>query len=883
MRSGARTPAAPRRARTAAWRRRFLGAGPFALAGLLAFGACEGDNLFKPLPDEVLDDRKAPTVEIVRPSASSTVPLEDSVYVEVRASDATGVAGVEVFGIALRGDPDLGTDTVVVRLTPRLVDLTNALPQDTLIRRYLTRAPGDDTNEFIRIVALAADRAGNIGTDTTVVYLGGPRVDIVNPDAGQVVRSGRNMAVRLQLADPYGLTSYQLDYEGVVSGQIHGILTDAPTAATVDTVIALPEGADGTLTLSAAAQNVFGAVGRAATIQIEVTSAAPPDTTPPGVGLDIVAMPRMEVTDSLRITVSATDDAGGGGVRRIGITALAINLARRDTLARVDSVVYTTPTVGTAVAEFRLPPFNIDPQALPDTVIFEVHAFAQDSAGNCAASVTSQPARLPCDRSRSFQGREVTLAEATTGRRVEVIVVTGRTIQLPGGGIIADAVVDTLRQRLYLSNYSRNRIELLDLRQLTFRDEPILVGAQPWGLTLNRFQDTLIVANSAGTNIDLVNLNNGRPTRLRTPDLVLWEVQRSTDATGRPRYAAQPIGFSDRPQFIAQDRFGRILYSTKPTSAAEPGTVRLLDQPLSTGRPEAYILFPGRAIRPNQNAVALANIDSIQIMPDTSALDRGDVVRIFAHLPGMAGVPEGVISNPEPLPLEEAIAEIQAMRPDIIAKSGSWDVGAFALQDTTYVAASGDRNRIIFGEGAASPFGRVFQWHAETNEFSSGTAIADLIHNAAERVNGVGLNHDGSLGVFRGRFGAYYFTNDLAGELRLDGHYPSNVDGAGATMHPAHDASCTQFETLSERCLSVVGTSRNSILVIETFHFYLRAEIPIRDNIVGPLRASAPLPGENAGIPENDPRRVIMKVYGVTSSGGVVIVDVRRGDLVPIQ
>ncbi|HWV56134.1 MAG TPA: hypothetical protein VNZ57_01565 [Longimicrobiales bacterium] len=852
------------------------------LAGLVVFGACEGDNLFKPNANQLTNDIVKPIVEIVRPATDMTIPLEDSVYVEVRVADQSGVAGVELIGIAHRGDADLGTDVVVTRFNSKIVDLTNTVPQDTVIRRYLTLVAGDQTNEFVSIVARVIDLAGNIGEDTARIYLGGPRVEIVNPQHGQVVRSGRNLAIRLELGDPNGLTSYQIDYEGVINGRIHGNFSPAQVAATIDTVIVLPQGADGKLTLTAAAQNVFGIVGRFTTVEVDVTSAAPPDTQAPTLSLRVTGAGRMEVTDSLLITITAQDDPGGGGLQRVGFTALAVNGTQSDTLMRADSVVFTTPRTGTVVAEFRVPPFNMDPTALPDTLVFLIHAFAQDSAGNCAAAVSSQSQQLACSRDRSFGGRQATLAAGNAGQRADAMVVTGRTIMLPNGGVIADAVVDTLRQRLYLSNITRNRVDALDLAQLMFLPDPILVGSEPWGLSLNRTQDSLIVANSAGTNIDLVHLNSGNLDRVRTPNLVLHEVSISTDATGRRRHGVTIIGFSDRPQFIAQDNQGRLLYSTKPTSAAEPGTVRMLDLPMPGMRPEAYILFPGRAIRPSQNTIALANIDSIQVMPDTSALNIGDVVRLFTHIPGMAGMPGGVLSNPNPLPLEEAIAEILTLRSDVIVASGTWDVSSFALQDTTYVAAAGNRSRIIFGEGAASPFGRVFQWNSNASELSSGIAVADLIDNAAERVNGVALNRDGSLGVFRGRFGAYYFTNDLAGELRLDGRFATNVDGAGAAMHPAHAANCT-LASGSETCLSVVGTARNSIQVIETFHFYLRAEIPIRDNIVGPLRSSAPLPGDNAGIPINDPRRVIMKVYGVTSSGGVVIVDIRRRDLLPIE
>lgn len=846
------------------------------LSGLVAAG-CEGENLFKLQQGAVGSDPFPPQVSILRPTPNMTVPVEDSVLVEIAISDHTGVVGVELFGEAYRGDPDLGTDEIVPRYTKKLVDLTAAVPQDTVIRRFLVRTL-DQTNEFVSIIANVVDVSGNVGSDTVEIYVGGPRVEFVNPAPGQEVRSGRNMAVRLTVADPAGVTGYRLTYDGVVSGTIEGTFSPAELEVVLDTVIQLPAGASGPLTLTATAQNFFGAVGRSSDVVVEVTSQAPPDTTPPQVRLQVTSGQRMELTDSMRITVTAVDDGSGSGLRWIGITALAVDPSKPDTIARRDSVVYTTPRTGTVVAEFSLAPFGIDPFQLPDTISYQLHAVAYDSAGNCAAAVTNTLQQLGCDDSRSFGGQAVTLAANTPGYRADVIVVTGRTVKLPDGGRIADAVVDMERRRLYLSNHARNRVEALDLDQLAFLPEPILVGSQPWGLGLDISGDTLIVANSGGTNIDLVHLNSGTLKRLRTPNLVLHDVGITSDANGRQRYSVTVHDFSDRPQFIAQDKMGRLLYSTRPTAAATPGTVRMLTVPGPNLAPEAYFLFPNNPVRGNENFVALANVDSIQVYFEDSI---GDLVRIFTHVVGMAGMPEGVISNPDPMLLSDAVAVVQEQRPDVYMRSGRWDIDAFALLDTTYVAASADRSRVIFGEGAASPFGRVFLWDAQAAELSSGIAVRDLVNNAAERVNGVGLNQDGSLGVLRGRFGAYFFTNDAISPLRLDGMFPTSVDGAGAAMHPSHTEACTHYPPPAERCFAVVGTSRNSVQIIESFHFYGQGEIHIRDNIVGPLRTSPPLPADNNGIPLDDPRRVLFKIYGVTSSGGVVIVDVRRRDITP--
>ena len=151
--------------------------------------------------------------------------------------------------------------------------------------------------------------------------------------------------------------------------------------------------------------------------------------------------------------------------------------------------------------------------------------------------------------------------------------------------------------------------------------------------------------------------------------------------------------------------------------------------------------------------------------------------------------------------------------------------------------------------------------------------MRDLINNAAERVTGLGLNRDGSLGVARGDRAAYFFTP----ELRLQGHFDLESGGAGAALHPDHDDARDD----SPRSVAFVGTADNSVRVIHTFHFRGISELAIRDNIIGPLRTSRPLPSDNQGLScPGDPNCVVVKLYGVTDREGVVILNVRAKDLV---
>ena len=179
-------------------------------------------------------------------------------------------------------------------------------------------------------------------------------------------------------------------------------------------------------------------------------------------------------------------------------------------------------------------------------------------------------------------------------------------------------------------------------------------------------------------------------------------------------------------------------------------------------------------------------------------------------------------------------------------------------------------------------------------------------------MHGIGLNYDGTLGVAR-RFHAYFFTTDL----RLQGVAQLPAGGAGAAQHPLHANSKSLVNVAGEyrpdTHVAFVGTGEHTIDVIDTYHFFRSGRIFIRDVVQGPLKAVLPFPEDNAGLtcatvavtdqagtmigdavqvfengdfdtpyPENgatEDRCVVVKLFGVTDSGGVVVIDVRKADV----
>ena len=446
------------------------------------------------------------------------------------------------------------------------------------------------------------------------------------------------------------------------------------------------------------------------------------------------------------------------------------------------------------------------------------------------------------------------------------------------------------------------------------------MGSEPWGLTLNRGRDTLLVANSGGTNVSMVRLGatDGSDvpiedplTRLLTPDVVLFNVETILDDALFIRYnvspvpTAEPPGFSDRPQFIAVDSTGRVLYSTKTTLLGDFGTIRKAAVPAGGGDVEIKIFVQHAAMEENADftgvahsdlvfAVQGAGDDSVQVQDHTP----GDLSTLIVGLDGTAAL---------------ATTQVQGLGSDAISRAGKWSVPNLGFHDTTFVSASGDGGWVVFGEGSTDPVGRIIMYEAAQDAISTTIEVDDLMVNASETVRGIGLNYDGTLGVARGQ-NAYFFTTDL----RLQGVGDLPLGGAGAVLHPLH-ANAKSLQNTGgvyrpDTHLAFVGTGDRSIDIIDTFHFFRSGRIFLKDVPSGPLRAVLPFPQDNAsftcamttvtdqagntigsavevyaggdfniphpasGGPTED-SCVVVKLVGITDAGGVVVVDVRKSDL----
>ena len=821
-------------------------------SGTLA--SCGGENFFG--GDGLSpDDSTEPSIAIESPDSGQRVAVGDSVFIEVEATDDQGIAQIELSGFAVSGSSTLGTRELTPRFAPKVVDLGGVQPvvRDTVLLRYLLPIGDSIPADTVLLIARVTDRAGNESADTVYVGVGGPRVHITSPVSGAQVRPGAQLVARISAADTANpLQSIRLRSTGAVT--LDTLVRFDPPRAEVDTLVALnlPAGAPtGTMVLSATARNVINDSTTSAAVQIQVL---PPseDTRAPTVRFSTSSRSRVETRDTLTVTVSAQDSVR---VDRVGATLLVIQ--RLSTGTDTLGAIPLSQAGDSATFKVELSRFGVDVPTDTSTLRVETTAFAYDAAGNCgAATVPNTPLSDLCVL------RGDTVYASQSGARSDLLLVRGGTIKpATATDRLADLAVDETGRRVFISNFSRNRVEVLPFGSQTFA-QSIVVGAEPWGVTIGVGGDTLFVANSGGTNVSVVplsTLQEAEALRIRPADIRLYGVE--YDVTTDSIDVVTVHDYSDRPQFLGQISSGQLIYSTKPTSTREPGTIRIVD-PAKDARREfnrGSEIFTGYAeneigsgIVVNALSAGLTQSREMVVCPRAITASQAD--------PGCVTGTATVV--------RDAIAALAAAGlTDTRVELGK-EIESIGLTDTTFVAVSRDNSTISFGEGAVDP-GRVFLFQNVAGALTgSSFETEDLLGNAAKRVIGLALNGDGSLGAARGEL-AYFFDDDL----RLEGEAAAGTPTGGLALHPLSAGYPGGNATYRRAFVSAeTATGLPYIDIIDTFSFVRVRRIVIRDRIIGTMAAAEVLPGD----PEYG--TVALRLFGITASG-VLEVELTANDL----
>ena len=806
--------------------------------------AC-GENAFRDPAGRGEDDGRRPEVEIIDPLPGRRIAVGDSIFVRVEVADDSGIDSVSISGFSVRGSQALGTERRVTRFQTKQLDLGGVGPvvRDTVILRYLLATTDSLPEDTVYIVARAVDASGAASEDTVAIGLGGPRIQIAAPLSGAQIRAGSDLRIRVTAADSIRRI---LSLRVVTSG---GVSTDTtfrfdPPRVSVDTILTVPVPAGavpGPVSIGAIARNTINDSTVAAGVEINLLGPVQ-DVTPPIVRFRIATDTILERTDTVAVTVTATDETR---LDRVGVTILPIR--RRSTGTDTLTTISLTQLQDSATFRVALDQLGLPAATDTSTLRVEVTAFALDAAGNCAtATVPNTPLSEGCPRRSPTFG-------IRSGARFDLLVVRGQTLRVGStGDRIADLAADN--SNLYLSNLTRNRVEVLPIGSTTFGNS-IAVGSRPWGLAFNSARSRLYVANSGGTNISVVSPSTMSETeRIQTPNVKLYNVPFDSKAdsvsgtVGLFPTSVTRFDYSDRPQFIGVTQNENLIFSTLPTTAATDGTVRVHRR--SQDRLEIVTEYAEDRIG---SVVVIANADSAFLVNS----DPDDLIRVC---------PRNRSENPaldRNLPQTCFLGSINSVQQTI--ESAGYDTEFYygmnieevGLSDTTFVAVSGDHSTVAFGEGARAN-GRVMSFldvlgqpNGPLLKFGE---IGDLVRNTAERVFGLALNANGSLGLARG-LDSYFFSSDL----RLQGEVDTDVVGGGVEMHPDNP-------TIQRAFISGVQSDGLAYIdVIHTFQFGRRNRIFLRDPVTGPLRAVRAAGGQ-------------LKIYAVTASG-LVVVDVLANDL----
>jgi hypothetical protein len=823
-------------------------------------GAAGGpSNTPLPPPAPGTPDTSTPFVRIDTPSTGQLINVGDSILVVVRAIDDRKLGTIELIGYKMVGDPSLGTLTRTVRYSPVTAPGTTPFRPgltDTVIRRYLKpAAPVDTTVDSLIIQAVLFDSAGNTDTATVRVNIvAGPRVSIVSPTASDSFPRGFGMSVSARALHNDGVASVSIRVQGEPTWPtlLDTTITQTYPSGSRDVLdtgtVIIPGDAPlrGRITITASAVDVNRNPGSAPPIVVFVRALG---TLVPRVTQ--VVPSKLEFTDSITVTAS------GDGIAAVGVIV-------RDSAGNVlsrDSITYSAPFASNRVA--RVPVgLTLANQGQRINVV----SFAWDN--NAPARVGFS---IPAGSSTPQQVEADAFSDTS-------LVTFGRTFALPRDGVVGDLAVDLARGNVFLSNTSFNLLEVWNNSTKTFTPSGIAVGSLPWGLFVSNNPDVLLVANSGATTISRVCINaatcaggvigENLAARIRTRETVIYRVVFTIDpATGKIRLVRlSDQAYSDRPQYVAQSDGGRVFFSTRPTSAAREGTLRWLDPALPFPDPRQIWQYATKVVGTSVE-YAIFHADSIRIGATPPSSPRSDTLFIYDHPYGQIGP---TIVGIDSIPVS-AGNQVNAQGSDVELVLGL-DVSSLALTDTTFVAASGDRKWIGFGEGNTSATGRIMMVNDPAplvvpGFFSPAITVTDLVMNASEKIFGMAIDSLGQQVTAHG-LQTYVASLDSVWHLRLDGLYDSFDNGAGVTFHPRAKS------TLSANPDRVLFTATQSgvIEIVDVAYYNNRGRLITKGNFYGALRATGPLPG--------DPPEVILKIYGL-SDGGLVVIDLRAADIKP--
>ena len=734
-------------------------------------------------------DKTPPTIQLSKGGTTADTVLA----FQVEVKDNLGIKKIKVNisgGLSMSFDTTFttaNTDAVV----PFTIGVSRSIPKGTPVV----------------VSAFALDGALNkSATDTLNLTVGNvPAADVRlnSPANGSIAVIGKSIVLSLSARSAVKVRSIGFKTTGsFVTSDSTAYSSPLPDSVSVLDTLAIPANAPtGPLNI---APFVLDSLGQRTVGPVVVLNIQPPSAINSTPVVSFSHTNRIEVNDTLHI--EASDQTG------IVTMGYEVRRAPGGTIDSKDSL----QSNGNITSQIRTFEMRLPYTQFPTTVY--VQAFARNSNGVRAY------AKLP-------GGAE----------RIDTLtVVAGSTKSLPSGGVVADALYHQGTDRLYFTNIERNQLEVFSLTDSSFKS-PILVGSRPWGIAAwprdhnGTMGDTLLVANSGGTDISYVNLNGGgsgrEVYRYALPNIIAYTVTSKRSPAGFLVTERTKYDFSDRPQFIGTTCTGTgfgcgdvvLTYSTTPT----PGQSEPFDKNNGTLRWENLMTHQSHFYF--EQAMG----------QDANSADTLEIIRYDAN----TGNPTVLVPQ-----LQNAVtATGEKFNYSIVVRKTE-----LGFRDTTFVRNSGNFTRAAYGEGGpvqgtrAMTFdvNRGFETQVTDISGKVGTLpipvidrgisraadVSDFVANSFASVKGVAMNFDGSLAGIRAD--STYLLNL---QLRLQGILGTTQSNAGLDFHPMN--SGPNSFPLSTRL--VFAASAEPVVEIFDSYCYKRvATVPIRDPINGPIKAA---------------------------------------------
>ena len=804
----------------------------------LAVWACETSRNL----NGVQPDRTAPFISLSN-TAGDTQDISAGLRFTVAALDNLGLKNIDLsFSGGLIGTLDTTFTSTV---------------KNYAVSHTLNFGAGSGAGGSIMIIGRATDGAGNFAEDTIFIFLSNVqalRVRLVLPSPGALASTGKGIPVDVIAVQTGGIAKigYLVAPAASVTNPTFpptdSIVFGPPFADSVeyvDTLVVVPS--SGSFNVVGFAEDSAGRRGFSNVVTVQIQSVAT-DNTPPIVAHRVA--PRVEVDDTVH--VRAQDPSG--------ISWIGFEVDTNSVRMKFDTVYVGAGNLSDVTRHFSLGLQGLQP--LPRFIAVKGYACDLAVARNC--SFTNNTTLIPSAplRSKGIGGGASSQPQLSPQGLIDtIIVVAGITRPLPFGGRIADAIFNGNDSSLYLTNPTLGRVEIFQVANTSFVAAGIPTGGPvPWGIalwprdTLGNYGDTIVVANSGGVELSIIDVRAGVRRLVWRQDLPDYLVETYRVLVSPLREQIVLYDLSDRPQYLgtvcrvtsgspncASDSIYAI-YSTTPT----------LSQPAP---------FTGKATVRMEKLVNTTDTTLLfghlfwELAGDTTLVDDGrDTLRI-------------AIRRGRPYNQQKVI---------LTACAGvTIDLAAFGLGDSTYVRNSGNFTHGIIGEGGnvSSKFARVIGYTTKAdltinnpmlapcitggslasgnftadsgeNHLDQGMTpavdVSDFISNTGVSLHSVATNFNGATNLVRAD--SIYFLDE---GMKLKGTAPAPLGAFGMDMNYNHNflAGSPGTPTFggtgnpNDR-IAFSARADGNIDVWDTFFFGQVGTIVVRDPITGPLRVA---------------------------------------------